>query len=75
MKVEFKIKQDHKNWEETPIHNTVDFDSDTFSLTRTFAYDLAHAIVQKHHKEVRFNIKGFPQGYYVDCLKTSQNAL
>lgn len=75
MEVEFKIKQDHKTWEETPIHNTVDFDSDTFSLTRTFAYDLAQAYIQKYHKEVRFNIKGFTQGYYVGSFKTYQNAL
>jgi hypothetical protein len=60
MKIEFKIKDDDKNWEDTPVYITVEIDE------RKNVDDFAQRLSRMFEKEVRWNFEGLSQGHYVE---------
>jgi hypothetical protein len=63
MKVEFKVKEEGKSWEETQVLITLDLNS------RAEIFDTAIRLYRVFEKEVRWNFEGLSQGHYVEERK------
>ena len=63
MKIEFKIKDDDKNWEDTPVCITVEINE------RKNVDDFAQRLSRMFEKEVRWNFEGLSQGHYAEERK------
>ena len=63
MKIEFKIKDDDENWEDTPVCITVEINE------RKNVDDFAQRLSRMFEKEVRWNFEGLSQGHYVEARK------
>jgi hypothetical protein len=63
MKVEFKVKEEGKSWEETQVLITLDLNS------RAEIFDTAIRLYRVFEKKVRWNFEGLSQGHYVEERK------
>jgi len=59
MKIEFKIKDDDKNWEDTPVFVVAELNN------RSDIFDFAINLNRMYDKEIRWNFEGLSQGHYV----------
>jgi len=56
---EFKLSETGKRWEDIPVSLTIN------GLSHHYAGIVARNMARKYKKEVRYNVKGSLQGYYV----------
>jgi len=63
MKIEFKIKDDDKTWEDTPVFVVAELNS------RSDIFDFAINLTRMYDREIRWNFEGLSQGHYVKDVK------
>jgi hypothetical protein len=60
-KIEFRVKQEKIDWEDTPVAITVEIDN-LANIT-----DFANRLSKMSETKIRWNYKGCSQGHYVNA--------